>query len=293
MNIIFHENLFRSVMQRFALLALVASVLGASHARAGLVLDFRADDLGIVTNGTGNVTLWPDQAQGLNATPEPGTSTPALTSVTINGLTKPALNFNGSQKLISGPITAPPSGSMFIVLNNTNAANTFNSRVIGWERNDSGTHGLSLIPAASNGNLHVVARQNGASADVSGPPRIGTDFEIVSMTWGSAGVSVHRTNAAGLTTLVGTSTSVSGISNDPSVTALHIGDSAAGQNDYFNGNVTELVAYDNQLSAVERAGVESRLYSTWFTNNVPEPTSVVLSIVGFVATIGFTARRRS
>jgi hypothetical protein len=271
MKIVFMKNRFGSGAMRIALSVLVVSVLGGNRVGAGVVLDFRADDPGIVTNGTGN---------GLNATAEPGTSTPTLTNVTINGLSKPALNFNGSQKLITGAITTPPTGSMFVVLNNNYTLNTYNSRTLGWEDNASGSSGLALIPSAEGGTLYVVARQNGANADVAGTPRLGTGFEIVSITWGSAGVTVHRTNAAGLTSLVGTKTNVTGISATPGVTALHIGDSALGQNDYFQGNITELVAYNNQLSSVERAGVESRLYNTWFTTGVPEPTSVVLSIVG-------------
>jgi hypothetical protein len=290
MKIVFMKNRFGSGAMRIALSVLVVSVLGGNRVGAGVVLDFRADDPGIVTNGTGNVTLWPDQAQGLNATAEPGTSTPTLTNVTINGLSKPALNFNGSQKLITGAITTPPTGSMFVVLNNNYTLNTYNSRTLGWEDNASGSSGLALIPSAEGGTLYVVARQNGANADVAGTPRLGTGFEIVSITWGSAGVTVHRTNTAGLTSLVGTKTNVTGISATPGVTALHIGDSALGQNDYFQGNITELVAYNNQLSSVERAGVESRLYNTWFTTGVPEPTSLALLGLGGLAVL---RRRRA
>jgi hypothetical protein len=107
---------------------------------ADLILDYSAANA--VVDGTNHVTSWTNngtlgaaqdatvvQAADIWAGTAGG---PLLTTVTINGNTKPVLRFDGTSTLLGAPENVPGAGSMFVVFNNAGAADGGRAAV-GWE----------------------------------------------------------------------------------------------------------------------------------------------------------------
>ena len=143
---------------RIIVLTFASLLLSVMTCHAAEVLDFRADDPLIQAVG-GNVTLLPDSAQGLNATPIAGELGPTLTSANVNGVVRTALSFNGTNQVLrSGAIMVPAVGSLFAVVNDADVS-PGDKRIVGWENADSQNDGVALIPAfpASGGILLAVA----------------------------------------------------------------------------------------------------------------------------------------
>jgi len=57
----------------------------------------------------------------------------------------------------------------------------------------------------------------------------------------------------------------------------------------FNGDLAALIIYDRALTGSERAGVEEYLFNTFV--NVPEPSALVLTAVGFMGIVSSLRRR--
>ena len=54
-----------------------------------------------------------------------------------------------------------------------------------------GQHGVGFI-ADANGAVQAVLRRNGTNGDVVAPAAAASDFQLVDITWGPAGVAVFR-----------------------------------------------------------------------------------------------------
>jgi hypothetical protein len=233
-------------------------------ARAAL-LRFRADDPQLRTDSGGRVTLWPNRA-GLPADAQPATpgGGPVKTSAAINGHTKTVLRFDG-QALLEAPRRAPPTGSLLVVYQ-TAGTGSPGQRLVGWEDSDVGKHGLGLM-LDPGGRLHAILRNNGQSGDLIDARRTG-DFEIVSVTWGPGGTTLHRNGTA-----AGAQKGMAAVSSDPGIAALRVGGPGSGGSPRFRGDVAEVRVYDRQLSDAERRIVETELRETWFKPTDPKSSA--------------------
>jgi hypothetical protein len=110
------------------------------------------------------------------------------------------------------------------------------------------------------GNLHAILRNNGRSGDIAHARKSTGEFEILSVTWGETGTTLHRDRTAG-----GSSKAIRSVSSDPAIKALRIGGPGSGGSPGFHGDVAEIRVYNRQLDSTARARVESELYAAWFT----------------------------
>jgi len=221
------------------------------------VVVFRADNANIAVDATGNVTLWPDEAGSPdNAILVSTNNGPTRATAMVNGVAKPVIHFDGTQ-ILESPVRQTPLGSLFIVMK-TSDATVGNQRVIGWEDSDTGHNGLGLSPQLAGG-LFAIMRNQGAGGDILDSNKPNVDYEIVTVTWGSAGTSLHRNGV-----LVATKPTPPKLSADPNVKALRIGGPGSGGSPRFRGDILELRVYDEQLAGDAQAEVEAELHSRWF-----------------------------
>jgi hypothetical protein len=229
-----------------------------SPEKQSLLLHLRADDGRLRTDSAGRVTLWPDRSPlAQDALPVARRKTPLKASAAIKGRDRQVLRFAGAE-LLEVKFSAPAAGSLFVVCRLDRSGNA-GQRLVGWEDSSVGRHGLGLMPAPA-GRLHAILRDNGKSGDVSHDRRATGDFEIISVTWGPGGVTLHRDRRP-----AGTNKSIGGVSSDPSIQALRIGGPGSGGAPNFSGDVAELRIYDQQLDDEARSRIEAELFSTWFT----------------------------
>ncbi len=221
------------------------------------LLIFRADDRRMITNDAGQVTFWPDRA-GIaeDASPAADAQAPLLASAMVHGYTRPVVRFQG-QELLQAPRSVPPIGSLFVVFR-PSEANVSGQRLVGWEDSSVGQHGVGLI-ADPTGGVHTVLRRNGANGDVVAPAAETPDFQLLSLTWGPAGVTLHRNGEA-----LGANPAIDAVSPDPDIAAVRIGGPGSGAAGRFRGDLAELRVYSTQLDNAARAGIEAELQARWF-----------------------------
>ena len=225
-------------------------------------LRFRADDPHLVTDTAGRVTLWPNEfSLPVDAKPAIPGGGPLKASAEIGGRARPVLRFDG-KALLEIPGAAPPNGSLFVVYQSAKTAPA-GQRLVGWEDANVGQHGLGLI-AEPGGRLQAILRNKGQSGDLADGHKA-DGFEIVSVTWGPDGTTLHRNEKA-----AGAQKGITGISSDPAIGSLRLGGPGSGNSPLFRGDVAEVRVYSRQLSESERRQVETELRNTWFKNVVVE-----------------------
>jgi hypothetical protein len=204
----------------------------------------------------------------LEATPVTDYLGPELTSTTINGVTRAALRFDGTDSWLesSGSINVPPEGSMALVMNLTGPSpDVYTNRPVGWEDPSQGPTGFAILATTPGAGLLVVARGIGIG-DVSLEPSLGADYEIVVATWGAGGTTLSRTSTANVTAQA-VNPAPGTILPSPGVSTLHIGGSGlqpVGRPNLWSGDILQVQAYDNQLSAEEITSLTASLYERWF-----------------------------
>ncbi|MFI5454565.1 MAG: DUF1553 domain-containing protein [Isosphaerales bacterium] len=220
------------------------------------VLRFRADDPHLLTDSESRVTLWPNRS-GLPADARPSGRGigPKKTCAVINGHTKTVLRFDG-QSLLEAPRPVPPAGSLFVVFQAANTGRA-SQRLLGWEDSDVGKHGLSLMPDPG-GPLRAILRNNGKPGDLV-DARPASAFEIVGVTWGPDGTTLHRNGVA-----AGSQKGIDAVSSDPGIVAVHLGGPGSGSSPRFRGDVAEIRVYQRQLASAERSLIETELHRAWF-----------------------------
>jgi Protein of unknown function (DUF1553)/Protein of unknown function (DUF1549)/Planctomycete cytochrome C/Concanavalin A-like lectin/glucanases superfamily len=219
------------------------------------LIRLRADDPYLVIDRTGRVLLWPNRT-GLPADARPleqGRG-PVKTCAVINGVARLVLRFDG-EALLELPRKVPNTGTLFVVCRTADTGSP-SQRLLGWEDSDGGKHGLGLMPDP-RGRLHAILRNNGQSGDlVDAHPGLG--FELVCVTWGSRGTTLHRNGTA-----AGSQKGVDEISSDPAVAALRVGGPGSGNSPRYRGDIAEIRVYDRQLDETERQRVERELRAAW------------------------------
>jgi hypothetical protein len=167
------------------------------------------------------------------------------------------LRFDG-RALLEAPRTVPPTGSLFVVFRSatTGAAS---QRLIGWEDSDVGKHGLSLMPEP--GSLRAILRNNGQAGDLADARPV-SEFEVVCVTWGPDGTTLHRNGVA-----AGSQKGINAVSSDPAIKALHLGGPGSGSSPRFRGDLAEVRVYHRQLDDPSRKRVEAELRRAWFESD--------------------------
>ena len=220
------------------------------------VLQFRADDRHIATNASRQVTLWPDRAAiADDAAPPPDSHGPVLATEMIHGQSRPVIRFDG-EAVLQSLRTVPLTGSLFAVFRPDPAVSA-GTRLIGWEDSAVGQHGLGLMPNAAGG-LHAIVRRAGASGDIVAPAPANSDFQLISLTWGSDGVALFRNGE-----VIGTTKAIDSVSSDPMIAALRIGGPGSGAGQRFRGDLCELRVYGSPLDEAARVRVEAELRTRW------------------------------
>ena len=209
------------------------------------LFSFRADDPRMLTDNAGQISLWPDHA-GISDDVARVDSIPGPIVATTADQTKSrtVVRFHG-QELLEARRGVPACGTVFVVFRPDTRAGA-GQRLIGWEDSAVGQHGLGLMCDA-NGSLQAIVRHNGTNGDVVAPSAPGSDFQLVVITWGPAGVSLHRNGE-----LIATNHAIDAVSSDPAITALRIGGPGSGPAAKFSGDLTELRVYAQQLDEVCR-----------------------------------------
>lgn len=221
------------------------------------LLRFQADDPRLRTNDTQQVSVWPDHG-GLSQDAAAVADTPGPTLIADSD---PAgslrfLRFDGHQ-MLQAPLNVPAVGSLFVVFRLAQQA-VPGQRLIGWEDSAIGQHGVGVMLEPS-GSLHVIARRNGEKGDVVTTLPHSTIFQLLSVTWGPAGVTVHLNGMA-----AGNNHSIDAVSSAPDIPALHIGGPGSGASAKFSGDLAELRVYDTQFDEETRARCEATLRRRWF-----------------------------
>ena len=116
----------------------------------------------------------------------------------------------------------------------------------------------------SGGRLHAIlattANRATWSTDAGRP-----GFELVCVTWGPGGTTLHRNGAT-----VGSQKGIDAVSSDPAIAALRIGGPGSGGSPRFRGDVAEIRVYNRQLDESERALVEAELRVSWLEPHEPK-----------------------
>ncbi|MDA1231769.1 MAG: DUF1553 domain-containing protein, partial [Planctomycetota bacterium] len=219
------------------------------------LLQFRADDRRITTDADGRIVLWPDRAAiADDAAPVADTPSPQITTTLIGSTLRPVARFDGNAMLQANR-SVPATGSLFAIFRP--APNAAGTRLVGWEDSAVGQHGLGLMHTASGG-LHAILRRAGASGDVVAPGSDSSSFQLISLTWGTGGVTCFRNGG-----LAGANAIIESVSSDPAITALHIGGPGSGAGQRFRGDLCELRVYAAPLDEAARVSIESELRSRW------------------------------
>ncbi|HEV3024694.1 MAG TPA: DUF1553 domain-containing protein, partial [Pirellulales bacterium] len=240
---------------------------------AAQLLCFRADDRWVRTNDAGQVAHWPDRAGASDgAVPVAATQAPLLASAVIQGHVRPVVRFGGQELLevplrpamqfdgkqfVEAPRVLPQAGSLFAVFRPSESS-VAGQRLVGWEDSSVGQHGVGLIVSAT-GAVHAVLRRAGANGDVRAPAVAGSDFQLVCVTWGPAGVTLHRNGEP-----AGTNLGIDSVTADPGIAALRIGGPGSGSAGRFCGDLAELRVYSTQLDGSARGRIEAELQAQWF-----------------------------
>ncbi len=247
----------------------VASSPADSSLERACLIRLRADDAHLLADGGGRVLVWPNRGSlPADARPQSPARGPLKTTASITGHDRAVLKFDGDS-LLAFPRRVPPTGSLLVVYRMDARAGSA-ERLLGWEDSDTGRHGLGLM-LESGGKLHAILRNDGRSGDLV-DSRQSAGFELVSLTWGPQGVTLHRNGAS-----AGAGKGIEAISSDQAIAALKLGGPGSGGGSRFQGELAEVRVYNRQLTESERGKVEEELRGAWLAPVAPnrEPTDAL------------------
>ncbi len=240
----------------------VASSPDDSSLEHACLIRLRADDAHLLADGGGRVLVWPNRGSlPADARPQSPARGPLKTTASINGHDRAVLKFDG-ESLLAFPRQVPPKGSLLVIYRMDARARSA-ERLLGWEDSDTGKHGLGLM-LESGGKLHAILRNDGRSGDLV-DSRQSAGFELVCLTWGPQGVTLHRNGAS-----AGAGKGIDAISSDQAIAALKLGGPGSGGGSRFQGELAEVRVYDRQLTESERGKVEEELRGAWLEPSAPK-----------------------
>jgi hypothetical protein len=231
--------------------------MGAVPQRSTSMLGWYRADAGVFYNST-LVNYWVDQSANSNNAVQPTSGDqPTLTTGALNGL--PAISFSGSPQVMS-------MGSDFANL-------------------ASGASVYAVVkPTSSSATGNIFETYNSGPTDLMGLSTIGTEVQFQAYN-GTSGSSL--TTASGAVT-VGQYQLVEAIQNGQSSATIYVngvqqaqgtvnnfnslnpvrGDNyIAGNTNYFQGSIAELIVYGSSSTTYQRASIESYIYSKYGIGN--------------------------
>jgi hypothetical protein len=296
-----------------ALAGLIVFFTGVGAASAtpvttNLVLELRSDTG--VTQTSGLVSAWADQSGQGNHVSQSGVDTlkPQLITGVTNGLqTFDVLRFDGVDDVLSrvSPDTAnnlatnTSGGTIFMVYRTSQA--TVNQVALAYGVNDSNRVSFGM---ANGVNWNTRVRIGGASAAGStsgvtsaeagggGAPLLDTFYAQAAVWDGTtSGGLVSKLLLSNGSIITGTDTGTAA-AGAFAPTALHVGRYvfASGTGLNFQGDIAEILIYNDNLSLADQASVFNFLGAKY--GIVPEPASIFPGILGVAGVAVLVIRRR-
>jgi hypothetical protein len=228
----------------------------------GLQCWFKADNGALVSSGA--VTSWIDvSGNGMTATQTTSSAQPTFTSSAVNGL--PALTFNGTSQYLqmpSGFANFTSGTSMFIVTKPVGLINALSAQLfyvgIGPadilslnEPDTTGLKGLGLSVFTTSSTSTTVQANNALIAA----------FQLLEGTHDGVSTATLYVNGSQLAQN-GAMLAIPNVTRNTN----YIG-TAAGPSSFFNGQIAEILVYNNLLSNTQRVNVENYLLSRYLLIN--------------------------
>ena len=247
----------------------VAYMTSVPQRSANLITWLRAD--AGVTYNSGQVSLWADQSgNGNNAGQATSADQPTLSTGAINGL--PALSFNGSSQFLqfgSGFANFSSGASIFVV---TNPA-TLGSYQTWVSFGNSGSNYLGLEQTSTSGSVSFYTYSGSSSSAVTAASALSaSQYQLVESVYNGTNTATIYNNGV----QKGTGSSLLTAPTTPPRTINYVGQ-FAGSGAYLNGQIAEILVYNTALSSVQRAAVESYIYSKYGIGNQPTLNTPTIS----------------
>ena len=119
-----------------------------------------------------------------------------------------------------------------------------------------------------------MVRTETLSCPLRHPAPAPTGFQVLCVTWGPAGVAIHRNGRS-----AGINKGIDSVSSDLSIAALRIGGPGSGSSPRFQGDVAELRLYGVPLDDQARTRVEAELFQHWSSPaENPEPIDPIADL---------------
>lgn len=225
----------------------------ASVTRAGIVTWLKANN-GVSTSGS-DVITWKDLSSTSNSPTQPSAgSRPTLVSSAING--HPAIEFNGSTQFLqfgSGFNSFSSGASIFIVTKPT--AVTANARLFDFGNGATDNNFYLSQPNNTDFSFYVYSNSSPTSVTATSAVTLNQYQVLEAVHTGSTTASLFTT---------GTLKTQGSVANIATTTRSgnFLGRDYAGSL-FFQGQIAEVIIYNKALTAQERKGVESYLFSRY------------------------------
>jgi Chitobiase/beta-hexosaminidase C-terminal domain/Concanavalin A-like lectin/glucanases superfamily len=246
----------------------VAYMANVPQRSANLITWLRAD--AGVTYSSGQVSLWSDQSgNGNNAGQGTSAIQPTLTTGAVNGL--PAISFNGTSQFLqfgSGFANFTSGASIFVVINpaTTGTYQTW----LEFGNASSNYFGVEGINTAGAAAFYVYNGTSGSSVTATSA-LTASQYQLTESIYNGSNTGTVYTNGV----QKGSSTSLLTAPN-ASRTSNYLGQFGGGSA-YFHGQIAEILVYNTALSASQRAGVESYIYSKYAVGSQPTLNAPAIS----------------
>ncbi len=246
---------------------------------------------------SGNVATWIDQSgKGNDVTQTVATKRPLYAANTVNG-TQPAVRFDGGDGLINSGFTWPEEFEVFaVVMNNTWDVGNENSDY-DYILSSSGLSTTSGVGLVKTGLTLFDWKDHSLLGFADGygsgeAPRVAAEYgNLTAGNWVVTDWNLSDTAAwVSLDGLV--------LSPDAAVTGLNSPDNqlfvGSNQNNsqFWNGDIGEILIFNQPLTAVERKQVLDYLGEKWGVAIVPEPSAFALLLLGSLALLARGRSRR-
>lgn len=229
----------------------------ASVARTNLQLWLKSD-LAVSTSGA-NVTQWADvSGNGMNATQSVSGNRPTLAASSINGL--PAINFSGTSQFLNLPSGFSNfNGATIFIVTKPNAVTASDVLFDFATTASSNNNIIAMAVAAGTGSVTYNA-YNGSTAGAvtsSTGVLVANTPTLVEASQNSLAVATIFNN--------GVQVGQGAVQSIPNITRGFnaIGENSTFSTGFLHGKIAEILVYNTELSASDRANVEGYLFARY------------------------------
>lgn len=230
----------------------------------GLLTWLKAD-YGVSTSGT-SVTQWTDCSPTANNASQTNSSNqPTLVPNAVNGL--PAISFNGTSQYLQlgagfANLTAGPSAFVVVSPSNSSTGSIFD---IG---NGSASNNFTLSTSGSTPTVTAYNGSTGSSLSASGVLSTGQYQLLEAFQTGSSSgtlsVNGEQVASGSLNNLTNTTRSMNNIASNYS-----------GTSSFLQGNIAEMLIYNQPLTVTEKAEVEAYLIQRYQLHSLIPPAPII------------------